>query len=527
MGETMGHGDRPANGAESIVGTLIGAGVDVCFANPGTSEIHLVAGLDKQDGLWPVLCLHESVATGAADGYGRMAEKPALTLLHLGAGLANGLANLHNAKRARTPVVNIVGGHATFHDRYPESPLASDIEGFARPVSAWVHRTADVTTAAADAARAVEAALKPPGQIATLIVPADVSWAEGGQAAAARPRPRKAVVANAAIDQVAGALARGGTASILMRGEALKERGLTAAGRIAARTGARLVYDTLVPRIQRGAGRVKAERIPYFPEAAADFFRETGLLILVGAAAPVSIFGSPDTPSWSAPEGCQIIHLAHADEDGVAALEALAEAIGAATNRADTAELALPILSGGMSLSAESVGQVVAFHLPENAIIVDETVSSGHMLQPITATARPHDHLSIGGGAIGWALAAATGAAVACPGRKTICLHGDGGAAMALQALWTQARENLNITTVIFSNRSYTILNMEMERAGFHNIGSRAQSLFDLTRPTLDWVKLAEGLGVEGSRAESVGAFSDQFASALRSNGPRLVEAVI
>lgn len=516
------------NGAESIVETLAGAGIEACFANPGTSEIHLVAGLDRQRSLRPILCLHEGVATGAADGYGRMALKPAVTILHLGPGLANGLANLHNARRARTPIVNLVGAHATFHDRYAHSPLASDIEGFARPVSGWLLRTADATTAAGDAARAVEAALRPPGQIATLIVPADAAWAEGGRPAPPLPRPPMAAVDDDAIDEVAAALKRGGNAAILMRGGALNERGLIAAGRIAARTGVRLLYDTLVPRIQRGAGRVKAERIPYFPEAAADFLRDLKLLVLVGANPPVSVFATPAGNSWLAPPGCAVVCLAREHEDGCAALEAVATAVGAPAEPAGVTELALPSRpGGGTGLNAETVAQSVAYHLPENAIIVEESNSSGQNLHAITATARPHDHLTLGGGSIGWALAAATGAAVACPGRKTICLHGDGGAAMALQALWTQARENLDVTTVIFSNRAYAILDMEMARAQLDSAGPVARSLFDLSRPSLDWVSLAGALGVEASRAGNVDEFSDQFASAMGSNGPRLIEAVI
>ena len=515
------------NGAESVVRTLVSAGVTVCFANPGTSEIHFVASVDKVNGLRPILCLFEGVATGAADGYGRMAEKPAATLLHLGAGLANGLANLHNARRARTPVVNIIGGHATFHDRYGDSPLASDIEDFARPVSGWVRRTANSMTAAADTARAVQAALQPPGQIATLIVPADAAWAEAGHPAAALPRQAMAAVGDAVIDHVAAALKNGRKTAVLLRGAALKERGLTAAGRIAAKTGARLLYDTLTPRIERGAGRIRAERIPYFPDAVVDLLRDTGVLVLVGATPPVSIFGSPDQPSWLTPEGCDMLYLAHEHEDGIAALEAVAEAVAAPAKPEGRARLALPNLPTGESLDPSTISRVVAYYLPENAIIADEAVSSGPSLRPLTATARPHDHLAVSGGSIGCALPMATGAAIACPGRKTICLHGDGGAMTTLQALWTQARENLDVTTVIFSNRSYAILNIEMARAGFDSPGPRALSLFDLSRPSLDWVKLAAGMGVEATRAETVGAFADQFASAVRTTGPRLIEAVM
>src|ERR1700738_4395542 len=185
------------NGAESLVLTLAGAGVDTCFSNPGTSEMHFVAALDSIQGVRPILGLFEGAVSGMADGYGRMAEKPASTLLHLGPGLANGLANLHNARRAQTPIVNIVGDHASYHAQY-DAPLASDIAGFARPVSAWVHSSASARTVAADGARAVQAALQYPGQIATLILPADTAWLEADRPAPALPKPVPAVVSAAA-----------------------------------------------------------------------------------------------------------------------------------------------------------------------------------------------------------------------------------------------------------------------------------------------------------------------------------------
>jgi acetolactate synthase-1/2/3 large subunit len=456
-----------------------------------------------------------------------MTGKPAATLLHLGAGLANGLANLHNARRARTPIVNLIGGHASFHDPSGVSPLASDIEGFARPVSGWVHTTTGSMTAATDCARAVEAALGPPGQIATLIIPTDAAWADGGVPARALPQRHPAVVDQAVIDKVAAALGRPGKAAILMRGAALRERGLFAAGRIAAKTKALLLYDTLVPRIERGAGRVVAQRVPYFPDAAADFLREIRLLVLVGAAPPIPVFASPGRASWSAPDGCEILYLAHQHEDGITALEAVADTIDAPSEPTGRAKLALPELPVGEKLSPSTVARLVARLLPESAVLVDETVSSSQSLHPVLSGAPPHDHLAACGGSIGWALPAATGAAIACPGRKVICLHGDGGAVMAHAALWTQARENLDVTTVIFANRSYAILNIEMARAGFNDAGPLARSLFDLDRPQLDWVRLAEGMGVEASRAETVEAFADHFGSSLRTAGPRLIEAVI
>ncbi|MDB5539776.1 MAG: acetolactate synthase large subunit [Devosia sp.] len=514
------------NGADSVVQTLVDCGVEACFANPGTSEIHLVASLNKQKTIRGVLCLHEGVATGAADGYGRMAEKPAMTLLHLGPGLANGLANLHNARRAASPVVNIIGGHASHHNRYAHAALNSDIEGFARPVSAWTLSTASALTAPGDAARAVEAAQRPPGQVATLIVPADAAWTEAVRPAKPLPRPPMASsTAVDAVDAVAAALRRSPRSGLLLRGQALQEQGLAAAGRIAAKTGARILYDTLFPRMQRGAGRVRADRIPYFPEAAMEFMADLEVLVLVGTNPPVSLFGSPDKPSLLAPEGCRIICLAREYEDGVGALEGLAEAVGAPASPGAVTELAVSAPSDDATLAAATIGQAIAYHMPEQAIIVDDSGSSGFASHGGTATARPHDYLFVAGGSIGWGLAAAAGAAVARPDRKVVCLTGDGSGAMAMQALWTQARERLDTVTVVYSNRAYAILDVEWARAGLGN--SAPASYFGLDGPAIDWVGLAGAMGVEASRAESTGAFSDQFAAAIRTRGPRLIEAVI
>jgi len=513
------------NGAESLVRTLVASGVEVCFSNPGTSEMHFVAALDRVDGMRAILGLFEGAVTGMADGYGRMAEKPACTLLHLGPGLANGLANLHNARRAATPIVNIVGDHATYHAQY-DAPLASDIMGFARPVSQWVQSSPSAHTVAADGARAVQAALQPPGQIATLILPADTAWNEAEGAAPALPRPMPAPAASDAIDRVAAALKNGKKTTILIRGAALKECGLTAAGRIAAKTGARIACDTFTARLQRGAGRVVLQRIPYFAEQIVEFFQDTEQLVLVGAKPPVSFFAYPGKPSWGLPPGAAILHLAHAHEDGVQALEALAEALGAPK---DPAHIAPRKTADSIEdkFNQHTIGQVIARHLPEGAIISDEGATSGAGTAIATATAAPHDHLALTGGSIGQGLPVATGAAVAAPHAKVVCVHGDGGAMYTLQALWTQAREKLDVTTVIFANRSYAILNIELARVGAGNPGPKALSMLDLHNPSLDWVQLAQGMGVEASRAASIRDFESQFESAMKQRGPRLIEVVL
>ncbi len=512
------------NGAESLVRTLVAAGVEVCFANPGTSEMHFVAALDSVAGMRPILGLFEGVVTGAADGYGRMAEKPACTLLHLGPGLANGTANLHNARRAATPMVNIVGDHATYHAQY-DAPLASNIEALAGYASATVITSTSSRTVAADAARAIRAALEPPGGLATLVLPADTAWLPAEGAAPPLVPPTPVAVGDAAVSRVAEALLAGKRSALLIRGAALRERGLRAAGRIAARTGTRLLCDTFAPRIEQGAGRVAVERIPYFSEQIVAFLADVEELVLVGAKPPVAFFAYPDKPSFPVPAGCTIRVLAHPHEDGTLALEALADAVGAHREPGLVATLALPDMPAAGSLDALSAGRIVTRLLPEGAIVSDESATSRVGLLGLH-TAAPHDLLSLTGGSIGSMIPVATGAAVACPARKVVALQGDGGAMYTLQALWTQARERLDVTTVIFANRSYAILNVELMRVGAAG-GTNARSMLDLHDPALDWIKLAEGMGVEAARADTREAFADLFASAMRERGPRLIEAVI
>jgi acetolactate synthase-1/2/3 large subunit len=513
------------NGAEALLRTFVAAGVEACFANPGTSEMHFVAALDRAPGMRPVLALFEGVVTGMADGYGRMAGKPACTLLHLGPGLGNGIANLHNARRAATPIVNVVGDHATYHAHY-DAPLTSDVAGLARPVSAWVKSVESAGQAAAEGARAVAAAMAPPGQIATLILPADAAWGEAEGPATPLPVPAPARVSNAAVARAAEATRAGKACAILIRGVGLSEAGIAAAGRIAEKTGARLLADTFVPRHARGAGRVALERIPYFAEQIVDFLSTVQHLVLVGSRPPVAFFAYPGKPSWCLPEGAKITWLAQPHEDGIGALEALAEAVGAAKAPSILSPLTIADAPSG-ALNQYVVGAVVARHLPEGAILADEGATASLGTYLATGGGRPHDLLSLTGGSIGQGVPLGTGAAVAAPDRKVVCLQGDGGAMYTIQALWTQAREKLDVTTIIFANRAYAILQIELGRVGAMNAGPKALSMFDLANPDLDFVKLAEGMGVEASRAETAEDFEAQFASAMAGKGPRLIEAVI
>ncbi len=511
------------NGAESLLRTLVDAGVEVCFSNPGTSEMHFVSAIDRVEGMRPILGLFEGAVTGMADGYGRMAERPAATLLHLGPGLANGLANLHNARRAATPIVNIVGDHATYHAQY-DAPLASDIIGFARPVSAWVHESTSASSVASDGARSVQAARTAPGQIATLIVPADVAWLEAGPPADPLPVAAPSPVSSAAVGAAVEALRNGKRTAVLLRGASLRGDGLVAAGRVAATSGARLFCDTFAPRVERGAGRVVVERLPYFAEQLVETLAPFEQLILVGSTPPVAFFAYPGKASWCSPEGAEILHLAHPHEDGVAALVEVADALGAGGS-GTVAPLQLPDHPSGR-FDQFTIGQVIARLLPEDAIVSDEAATSGLGPAIALATAAPHDVLSLTGGAIGQGLPLAAGAAVACPDRKVVCLHGDGGAMYTLQALWTMAREKLDVTTIIFANRSYGILNIELQRVGADS-GPQALSMLDIGHPDLDWVSLATGLGVDAVRVDAVDAFRDAFASAMSQTGPRLIEAVL
>src|SRR5262245_22969644 len=513
------------NGAESLARTLVAGGVNVCFTNPGTSEMHFVAALDKVDGIRCVLGLFEGVVTGAADGYWRMAERPAATLLHLGPGLGNGLANLHNAKKANSAIVNIVGEHATHHIKH-DAPLTADIEGIARPISAWVRTSPNAKAIAADGAAAIAAAWAPPGQISTLILPADTAWNTADGVAAVPPRPERARVEAAAVARCAKALRSGEPAMLMLTGQALRENGLALAGRIATATGARIVAQGSNARIARGAGRVAIERLPYPVDQALAVLKDIRHLILVGAKAPVAFFAYPDKPSILTPEHCEIIMLSTLAEDSISALEWLADEVGAKKNGEVVQLSTRPALPTG-PLNPDTLAASLGALLPEGAIVADESVTTGRGFFRMTAGAPPHDWMNNMGGSIGLGMPLATGAAVACSDRKVICLEGDGSGMYTVQSLWTQAREGLDVTTVVFANRTYAILRHELAGVGAGTPGRKAADMLDIGRPDLDWIALARGMGVEATRATTADEFNRQLASALGTRGPRLIEAVL
>jgi acetolactate synthase-1/2/3 large subunit len=512
-------------GAEALLRTLTGAGVDVCFANPGTSEMHFVAALDGVPEMRAVLALFEGVATGAADGYARMAGRPAATLLHLGPGLGNGLANLHNARRAGTPVVAVVGDHATTHAPL-DAPLQSDIGAIAGAVSGWVRHTASPADVGTDTADAVAAARR--GQVATLVLPADASWGDGGTPAPPAPVPDRPRADPDALRDAADALRGGGPAVLLIGGDACRAAGLAAANRIAAATGARLLAETFPARLERGAGVAPVGRLAYLGDAARHQLGGARHLVLVGTRSPVAFFGYPGKDGDLVPDGCAVHPVVGGDGEATAALEELADLLAPGTTAA-VSPAARPDLPTG-ELTVASASAVVGALLPERAIVVDEAITSGLGLPDATAGAPRHDWLTLTGGAIGYGLPAATGAAVACPDRPVWCLQADGSAMYTISALWTHAREGLDITTVVYHNSAYAILRMELLAVGASGgpaSVTRPPALFDLGRPELDFTALARGMGVPAVRATTADELADALRRASAEPGPHLIEAMV
>ena len=521
----------PLNGADVLCETLLANDVDVCFANPGTSEMHFVAALDRQPAMRCVLGLFEGVVTGAADGYARMADKPAATLLHLGPGLANGLANLHNARRANTPIVNIVGDHATHHLAF-DAPLTSDIGSLARPMSHWVGRAREASEVSRAAAQAIGEARSAPGRIATLILHADAAWSALPSAMpielASHPRP--AAPDPARIDAAAAALRNGAPTVLLVTGRALRAAGLEQASRIAQASGARLLAQQSNARVERGAGRVAIDRVPYVVEKALACFEGVAQVVLIGAKTPVAFFAYPGQPSSMLPAGCQVIEAARPEDDLIEALAQLADRLAGSGGTGLPPALLTP--RGDFALPTGALNPVAVMHalaalMPEGAIVCDESVSSGREMFPATYGAAPHDHLQLTGGAIGDGMPMAVGAAIACPDRKVVCLQADGSGMYTVQALWTMARERLDVVVIVFANRRYAILQHELKAVGAGAPGHNARRMLELVDPALDWVSLAKGMGVEGASTDDAARFSDLLRTAMSRPGPFLIEARI
>jgi acetolactate synthase-1/2/3 large subunit len=512
------------NGADALISTLVANEVTACFANPGTSEMQFVAALDGVPAMRPVLCQFEGVATGAADGYGRIADKPACTLLHLGPGYGNGVANLHNARRAYTPIVNVIGDHATYHRRY-DAPLNSDIATLVKPNSIWAKSADTPESVSGLAAEAVAASFGPPGGPVSLILPADAAWlpAEGEPVIAQRPvRPAPA---GSAVEAAAKAIKAAKNPVVLLGGQAVRAEALAQAARLQA-TGVTVYSDTFVSRQPRGAGGFLPKKMQYFGEMALAELEGVDLMVYAGTTMPVAFFAYPNRPSVLVPEGCETLTLADRGEDAVAGLAALADALGA-PKEGPTQSLSLPEAAPTGKLTAYAVGASIARHMPEGAIICDDAVTSGAGVAATTATARPHEVLALTGGAIGIGLPIAIGAAVAAPDRKVLSLNGDGAAMYTVQALWTMAREDLDITVVVFANHTYRILNIEMQRTGAGEAGPSARKLLELGDPKIEWVQVARGLGLPAVRCTSAEDFERAFEGAMGQRGPMFIEAAI
>ncbi|MCB1885878.1 MAG: acetolactate synthase large subunit [Geminicoccaceae bacterium] len=511
-------------GAEHLIETAKGLGVELCLANPGTTEMPIVEAIDGLGGIRPVLGLHETVCAAAADGYGRMAEKPALVLLHPGPGFANALANLHNARRAQSPIVNLIGEHATWH-MAADPPLHSDMDLLTRWVSAWTRRNGAASAMARDVAEAVTRARSGNGAIASLVLPHDCQLAR----AEAEPVPplhpeRAPTVAAGRVEDAARTLRGARNPALFLGAHALRGRGLAAAGRIAAATGAALVGETGIARLDAGRDRPPVLRLPYFPEEAARTLAAFDAVIVCGAKLPVSFFGYHDRPARFLDGQAGVEHLATEREDAVRALEDLALALDAKADPVLKANEPLPPATG--KIGPEGIAQAVARHLPEGAVVCVTAVTGGAAFGPAGAGAAPHSQLALTGGAIGSGLGMAVGAALACPGRRAVALEADGSGAYIMQALWTQAREGLDVTNVIYANRTYRILEVELERGGNPDYGSAARRMTEIRNPALDWVTIAKGMGVPGVRVETGEEMEAAVRRSFGTPGPMLIEAV-
>jgi acetolactate synthase-1/2/3 large subunit len=514
-------------GAEILIETAVKAGIEVCFTNPGTTELPLVCAFDSVAGIRPVLGLFEGCCTGAADGYGRMTDKPAMNLLHLGPGLGNGIANLHNARRGRTPVLNVIGEHATWH-RSADAPLNMDIATLAETVSGWQRTSAAPQNLSRDTADAITAALQ--GKVATLIVPSDVQWSESPNNKIHLSKTPDAFVDKDSIERAADLLRTDQKAALILGGWALRHKGLMAAARIKAKTGCDLLSERAPARMERGAGIPATEFIPYFPKQALDLLSKYRAFVLAGAGEPVTFFGWQGYESKLLNDDQDICQIKAADKNLAQTLENLADALEApgSVDAADVgfSQVERPALPQG-KLTAQNACLILAALQPENAIIVNESITSGTAYFPLGPGLPSHSLLMLPGGAIGYGMPCAVGAAIACPRRPVINFQADGSAMYTVQALWMQAREGLDITTLICSNRSYNILNIEFFRSGVTTPGRHAQTLTDLSNPAINWVQVSKGMGVPAVAVSSCEELVGQLERALKEPGPHLIEIEI
>ena len=516
----MASEQKMITGAEAILKVAAAADIKICFANPGTTELSLVQALDHNPSIHSVLAIFEGVCTGAADGYARISGKPALALLHLGPGLANGLANLHNARKAGTPVISVVGEHASWHIA-ANAPLTSDIGTLARPMSKFVHTTTRPELAATDMATAITHALQLPSGPATLIVPGDVQWAQVPDQQVSIQLPVHTTPNSTDIERAARAL-RSGNAALVLSGSALRTPGLRAADRIARATGCRVLAPTFPPVQDRGAGLICPDKIPYPPEPARQLLASYHNVILAGAAEPVAFFGYPNSRSGLCAEDAAIIQLCDPTVDPASALVALADTIGAPPVRNVPAPERPQAPHG--PLTPLLMCQAIAAAQTENTIVMDEGATAGFSYYSFSAGAPPFTYMTLTGGSIGQGLPCAVGAAAAEPHKRVICLEGDGSSLYTIQSLWTMAREKQKVTTVICKNRAYSILRWEMERART-TPGPASLALTGLDNPEISYVKIAEGFGVEARTVRTGEELTNALRHSFTSSDPMLIEA--
>src|SRR5271157_985167 len=516
------------NGAQSLFKALADAGITTCFANPGASEMQLVYEIGMTDKVRPILCLQEDVVTGAADGYARMTGAPAFTLLHAGSGFANGIAMLHNAGRANTPVVNVVGSNASYHQpNYPEHELINGrVTDLARTVSHWCHEARSASHLGELGAEA--AALAKTGKVCTIVAPTNCHWEEANPPPTPPSPSGRPEIAPEAITRAAGMLSNGKKTGLVLGNLALQGEALEIAGRVAAKSGAVLLAETFPSRrLSRGEGRPPVDMIPYEYEIGVKFLEPFEQLIFVGALFPVATFAYKNKPTLKSPPGCDLFAMASAEQDLETALKSLAEATGA-TGASAPRQPRTPAAPPSGELTAETIGQTLCMLLPDNTILVDEAATNGPPIYAATKGARAHDYLNpVNGGAIGGGLPMALGAAIACPDRKVVHLQADGSGMYTVQALWSMARESADVVVVLLKNDAYAILGVEMARVRDQEINAKTKAMLNLDRPTLDWVKISTGLGVSATRAETAEEFHRQFEAALGAKGPRLIECQV
>ena len=514
------------NGSQALFKTLLDSGIDVCFANPGTSEMQLVYEMGTTDGFRPVLCLQENVVTGAADGYYRIVGKPAFAMLHLGVGVANGLCSMHNARKAGSGMVALCGAGADYHHHDVEITFLRPIADLATPVADWVRTSKSADDLAVAGSEAVQVART--GKVATLITPANHHWELTPIEVKAQEPTSPPAVSDETIDKAVELLKNGKSTAVMLGGLAVAE-GQEIAGKIAVASGAKLLCETMCAKLPRGAGSVVVTQIPYIPEMARTVLAEFEQVIMVGGRRPMASLAYEGASLSKVPESCEMHYLVTDELDVLGALDSLCAKLGAGDiTDVDRYEAAADTADPTGELSPEAVAQCLTMLIPENAIVSDESATMGMQMFSMTQNAKPHDWLmSPNGGGIGHGLPVALGAAVAGNGRKVLALQADGCGMYTPQALWSIARENLNVTIVILKNDRYGILEVELARVRESAANDKMMSMLEIDKPSIDWVQIAGGMGIPATSATTAEEFYQQLSEAMAHKGPRLVEAVV